>query len=615
MRRGAILSYTYQELAELKSAPVAMPIYSAAAKLERKGKDWIGKCPFSEHKDDSPSFTITEKDGVLLFHCFGCGKSGNVLQFIQELSGCLFSEAVAKVAGQVGWKSGGQKVQKVFQQIPSETKKYEVYNLADLALAERSLASSPLALTFLESRAISLETAKKHHLGFIQSAEKVSPDHELVDQGWILIPTVVQDKVTCLKYRSVTSKAFVRKANMETSLYNADTIQAFDDIHIVEGEFDAMVLEQAGFRAVALPGAQYNLSDRERDMLVRANRIFLAGDMDVPGRQVMHKLWNEFRDRTYLMKWPEAKDANEFLLKTGANFAEQVEVLKAQALEQPMPYMHDLTETLAQSNDTTPMDNPARLRMPWPTIDAWCPILPGDVMVVSATETGTGKTSWLMDILLENSINYGKIVLNYSAEVSPADYARRAAAYLTGVAKDKLGSKDYEMAASKMGDAKFYNGYNPHAGWREVIELLKWAKRRLGADIIVIDHLHFITRSEKDEIKSQSEAMRAFKDFAIEYGVVMIVVGQPRKPKDEHFGRELQMRGIKGSESLASDASQVFILHRKRISDEGDDNSVFSSETKVILDKSRESEGRVTKLLFRGEICKFVEMANIGVEE
>jgi replicative DNA helicase len=109
--------------------------------------------------------------------------------------------------------------------------------------------------------------------------------------------------------------------------------------------------------------------------------------------------------------------------------------------------------------------------------------------------------------------------------------------------------------------------------------------------------------------------MRAFKDLAVEFGIIMIVVGQPRKPKDDHFGRELQMRGIKGSESLASDASQVFILHRKRLSDEGDDTAVFAPETKVILDKSRESEGRVTKLLFRGEICKFVEMVGGGMEE
>lgn len=616
--RGNALTYTHTELADLKSLSVAMPIYSAAVQLERKGKDWVGRCPLPGHQDSTPSFTLTDKSGVLVFKCFGCGVGGDVIRFIQELTGCVFSEAVERVSAQVGWKQGGQKVDKVFQKVHSEAKTYETFKLADLALAERNLADSPLALSWLENRAISLQIARKHHLGFVQSAAKVSPEHELADKGWILIPTIVGNKVTCLKYRSVFAKAFVRKANMETGLYNVDTIHPFDDIHVCEGELDALVLEQAGFNAVALPGANYNLSDSERDRLISANRIFLAGDSDLPGQQAMNKLWTELRDRTYLLKWNEGKDANDALMRLGGDlskFSQLVESLKAKALEQPMPFVHDLAESLHHSDDISPLDNPARLRFPWPRMDSWCAVMPGDIMGLSATETGTGKTAWLLNVLLENAVKYGKIVVNYSAEVSPADYARRAAAYLTGKPKDQLGRTDYELAASKMGDAKFYNGYKPNANWREVIELLKWAKRRLGADILVVDHLHFLTRNEKDEIKAQSEAMRAFKDLAIEFGVIMIIVGQPRKPKDEHFGRELQMRGIKGSEAFSSDASQIFILHRKRTSDEGDDTTVFSPETKVILDKSRESEGRVTKLLFRGEICKFVEMVDGGMDE
>lgn len=610
------MTYTHTELFELKSSAVAMPIYSSSVRLTHSGREWKGKCPFPNHKDDSPSFTLTEKNGCLLFHCFGCGVGGDILQFIQELTGCSFSDAVTKVANQVGWKKGGQKVQEVFQPIPTDPKKYETFKLADLALAERSLEASPLALSFLESRALSLGVAKKHHLGFVQSASKVSPGHEFENLGWILIPTIVGDRVTCLKYRSVATKAFVRKTNMETGLYNVDTIQPFDDVHICEGEFDALALEQAGYNAVALPGAQYTMTDSERDKIMRANRIFLAGDTDVPGQAVMHKLWTELRDRAYLLKWPSSKDANEALMRLGGDiprFKALVEELKTKALEQPMPFMHDLAETLVQSDDVSPLNNPSRLRFPWPKIDRWTAIVPGDVMVVSATESKCGKTSWLMNVLLENSIKYGKIVVNYSAELPPKQYGRRAAAYLTGSNRDHLTKSDLELAASKMGGAKFYNGYKPGSNWKEVIELLKWAKRRLGADILVIDHLHFLTRSEKDETKAQSEAMRALKDLAIEFDVVVIVVAQPRKAKDEHSGRELQSRGIKGSESLSSDASQVFILHRDRLpTSDADESTVFAPETKVKLDYSRESDSFVTKLLFRGEICKFVEM--IGQE-
>lgn len=591
-----------------------MPIYSAATQFKKNGKEQIGRCPFSAHKDDTPSFTLTEKGGVLLFKCFGCGLGGDVLRFVQELTGCLFSEAVEKVAAQAGWKRGAGKVAQVFQPLPAEPEKYETLKLADLASAERSLETSPTALSWLESRCISLETAKKHHLGFVQSASRVSPTRELVDQGWVLIPTIVGKNVTCVKYRSVAGKAFVRKSGMETCLYNYDSIGPFEDIHVVEGEMDALTMEQCGFRTVALPGAQFQVTPEIKDKLLSADRIFLAGDTDAPGQAVMHKLWTELRDRTYLMKWPDTKDANEALVKLGGDtqkFIELVDGLKSAALEQPMPFMHDLAESLSRVDTTSPLDNPARLRFPWPRIDQWCSIVPGDVVLVSASETGSGKTGWVMNVLLHNAINYGKIVVNYSAEVAPADYARRAAAYLTGVHKDRLSRTDYELAASKMSGAKFYNGYKPGANYKEVIELLRWAKRRLGADILVIDHIHFLTRSEKDEIKAQSEAMREIKDLAVEFNVIPIIVAQPRKPQDEFRGREMQTRSIKGSEAMGSDASQVFILHRKRMSEsEGEESAVFSPETKVILDKSRESEGRVTKLLFRGEICKFVEMAN-----
>jgi KaiC/GvpD/RAD55 family RecA-like ATPase len=606
------------QYASLKSAATALPIYAAETQLKRQGKEIIGKCPLPGHKDDSPSFTLTEKNGALLFHCFGCAVGGDVIKFVQVMNNCSFGEAVDKIRGTSStWKEGSQKVKQVFSKLETVAKQYDTFSLSDYAIAEQNLSTSQEARQWLKSRGITLEIAKSFHLGYVQSIAKINPTHELVDKGWIVFPTIQGDRITLLKYRSVVKKDIVRKPKMRTSLYNIGAVEPFDDVFLVEGEPDCLIMSQAGFNTVALPMAGYNLEMEDRAKLLDANRIFLAGDSDAIGQQAMVKLWTELQDRTYLIKWPDAKDANEYFLKTGGNIGEfkaKIETLKREALEQPMPFMHDLVESLSRVNDVLPLDNPNRLRFPWPRIDNWAAIKPGDIMVLSATETGTGKTSWLLNVLLENAVNHGKVVVNFSAEVSPEDYARRAAAYICGKSKDILKRADFEYAAIEMKDAKFYNGYKPSANWKDVVELLKLAKCRLGADILVVDHLHFLTRSEKDEIKAQSEAMRAFKDLAIEYGIIMIVVGQPRKPQDEHRGRELQTRGIKGSESMGSDASQVFILHRKRLSGGEGDTTVFEQETKVILDKSRESEGRVTKLLFRGEICKFVEMANGEME-
>lgn len=62
--------------------------------LKKSGKNYFGLCPF--HNEKSPSFSVAEDKQI--FHCFGCGRGGNVFGFIQELEGISFPEAVAKVA-------------------------------------------------------------------------------------------------------------------------------------------------------------------------------------------------------------------------------------------------------------------------------------------------------------------------------------------------------------------------------------------------------------------------------------------------------------------------------------------------------------------------------------
>lgn len=607
---------TPKQINELKSEPGLLQlIQSRVPSLEQAGGEHKGICPF--HSDKTPSLTIYWQDAHHLFKCFGCGKSGNLIQFVQYFDNLGFNEAVEKVQAELGWKKGKENVEGTFRPIKEE-KEAVTFELGKIAQAESALGDSKIGLAWLASRGIGLAIARSFHTGFVQSARAVNPHHPWVDQGWIIFPYINEDKITLLKYRSVKGKkaetgepGFLCKSGMKLGLFNLNKVDPFEDVFLTEGEPDAMILAQAGYVAVALPGASYNLTGDEKDQLFRANRIFLAGDMDNAGQQAMTKLWTELRERTYRINWPEGmKDANQTFLEHCAGdvekFKSEVERLKKKALEQPMPFMHDLRESLYSSDDQKPMDNPTRLRMPWSNIDSWTAILPGDVVAVTATETGTGKTSWIMDILLENAVKFGRTVVNYSAEVLPAQYSRRAAAYLVQKPKDELTREDFDRAAELMKDARFYNGYKPGANYKEVIELLTWAKRRLGADILVVDHLHFLTRSERDETKAQSEAMRMLKDMALDFNCIVIVVGQPRKPLANHRGREAVTQDMKGSESFGSDASQVFILHRDRKSNGDDENMpIFDPVCKIKLDKSRESEPRATKLFFDGARCTF----------
>lgn len=62
--------------------------------LKKSGKNYFGLCPF--HEERSPSFSVAEDKQM--YHCFGCGKGGNIFKFLQEVDGVSFPEAVKKVA-------------------------------------------------------------------------------------------------------------------------------------------------------------------------------------------------------------------------------------------------------------------------------------------------------------------------------------------------------------------------------------------------------------------------------------------------------------------------------------------------------------------------------------
>lgn len=67
-------------------------------RLVRRGRSWLGLCPF--HKEKSPSFHVTPERGS--FHCFGCGEHGNAFTFLMKTEGLSFPEAVRALAEKAG---------------------------------------------------------------------------------------------------------------------------------------------------------------------------------------------------------------------------------------------------------------------------------------------------------------------------------------------------------------------------------------------------------------------------------------------------------------------------------------------------------------------------------
>lgn len=555
---------------ELKKSPHALRVYSSRVNLKKIAGEYTGICPF--HSETTPSFKLFEQDGVLLFKCFGCDASGNIFQFVQKADNCGFSEAVEKVKFISEWRDGQQKVDQTFKNVIAGEKEYLTFPIEKLLEAEKALAANQKAADFLSGRGISLQTAQRFHLGYVQSARAVTPTHPWLADGWILFPTIEKGVVTCLKYRSIRGKktetgepGFLRKSGMRTGLFNSDAIEPFDDVFVTEGEIDTLTLAQAGFIAVSLPSAGFSPTPEMRDRIVQANTIYLAGDMDAPGRACMTKLWSELRDRTYLIEWPEGcKDANDALQKACGGRTEDfrvlVEDLKQKARSKPIPHFYDLKETVRKSDTTNPMDDPRRLHFPWKPVDEMAVCRPGSVVSSYATYTGSGKTTWWLAVQLFEAIQHGSVVINYSAELSPDEISDLVIAIIAKKHRLELTPEDRDAASELLRDARFYIGYNPDAsnikqvlgdGTDKFPGLLEWAIRRLGANIVVLDHLHFFTSGDRDATTAEAAAMTRIKNLAVKYNLIFIVIGQSRKAQPSQKYKVSEGSDAKGSEALA----------------------------------------------------------------
>ena len=81
-------------ISEVRSNVNIVDVISQYVSLEKKGKDYIGLCPF--HQEKTPSFTINADKQF--FKCFGCGKGGNVFKFLMYKDDLTFPESVERVA-------------------------------------------------------------------------------------------------------------------------------------------------------------------------------------------------------------------------------------------------------------------------------------------------------------------------------------------------------------------------------------------------------------------------------------------------------------------------------------------------------------------------------------
>src|ERR671934_740006 len=78
----------------VKAAADMVQVVQARTQLRKAGARWTGRCPF--HEERTPSFSVNAADK--LFYCFGCGKGGDLISFVEETENVDFAGAIEWLA-------------------------------------------------------------------------------------------------------------------------------------------------------------------------------------------------------------------------------------------------------------------------------------------------------------------------------------------------------------------------------------------------------------------------------------------------------------------------------------------------------------------------------------
>jgi DNA primase len=184
---------------ELIARADIVEIVGRHVQLKKGGANFMGLCPF--HAEKSPSFTVSPTKQF--YHCFGCGKHGDALNFLMEHTGMSFVEAVTDLAQQYGLQvpedeASPQDRARAVEQRQKQLSLSDVLEKAGEAW-RKQLKKSPRAVDYLKGRGLSGEIAKRFGLGYApegwRGLASVFPNYDdplLVESG-LVITSVDED--------------------------------------------------------------------------------------------------------------------------------------------------------------------------------------------------------------------------------------------------------------------------------------------------------------------------------------------------------------------------------------------------------------------------------------
>ncbi len=157
-------------------------IVSSYLPLKRRGRNYVGLCPF--HNEKTPSFSVSRENNV--YHCFGCKAGGNVAQFVMEMESLTFPEALRHIAKLLGIPEPAREYDPRAQQEYSlKEKLYEINREAALFYHDKLYSpAGKQVLDYLYGRGIEDGLIKRFGLG-ASGLEWDSLKEHLASKGYV----------------------------------------------------------------------------------------------------------------------------------------------------------------------------------------------------------------------------------------------------------------------------------------------------------------------------------------------------------------------------------------------------------------------------------------------
>lgn len=285
-------------------------------KLQKSGSSWRALCPF--HHEKTPSFFVSEDKQI--WHCFGCGKGGDVFGFLMEMEGMEFPEALRILA-----KRAGVKLER--RDPALENQKTRLLDILKLAtdFFQKALYQNQAVLNYLKERKIKEETIEDWKLGYSYNdweqlnnflKDKGYSEEEIFQAGLtvkkekgvgyydrfrnrLMFPIAdphgnivgftarkLEEKEEGGKYINSPQSMVYNKSYILYGLDKAKQhIKKLGAAIVVEGNIDALMAHQTGWKNVAASSGTALTEEQIRLLKRYSQNLLFAFDMDLAGSE------------------------------------------------------------------------------------------------------------------------------------------------------------------------------------------------------------------------------------------------------------------------------------------------------------------------------------------